>query len=119
MGFMDRMKGAAKQAGQTAQMGMGGGGMLEHRNLAMRLNEAGVNHPATVIGVSETGRTDPGGGKETEFAVRVDPDGPGAYEAAFTQFMLAGQLGSIGEGSRITVRVDPDDRSAMMFWGLR
>ena len=116
MGFMDKIKGAAKQAGQTAQMGMGGGGMMEHRNLAMKLNEGGVNHPASVKAISATGRTDPGGGKETEFTVDVDPEGE-AYEATFTQFLLAGQLGSIGAGSRITVRVDPDDRSAMMFWG--
>jgi hypothetical protein len=117
MGFMDRIKGAAKQAGHTAQMGMGGGGMLEHRNVAIKLNESGVNHPATLKGLSETGRTDPGGGKETEFTVEVDPGEPGAYEATFTQFILAGQLGSHSEGSRITVRVDPDDPSSMMFWG--
>ncbi len=83
----------------------------------MRLNELGITHPANLTGLTETGRTDPGGGKETEFVVDVDPDGD-TYQGRFAQYVLASEIAGIEPGSRITVRVDPVDRTTMMFWGL-
>ena len=111
MGFMDKFKDAAKQATGTA-------GQFENRDRATKLNQSGVDTPATVQSVRETGKKDIGGGKETEFTVEVQPAGGAPYTATFTQFMVEGGTSGISEGSAITVRVDPDDPNSMLFWGL-
>ena len=126
MGFMDRMKQGMEQAQEMAKQAgdlSGGTGMdtdqqAEMRNRVVKLNNSGVNQPATVKSLTETGNTDVGGGKEIAFAVQVRPEGGDAYEATFTQFMVASVMEGVSEGSEITVRVDPDDPNAMLFWGL-
>jgi hypothetical protein len=124
MGFMDRMKDAASQASQMAKSAgesMSPQGMTDaaaYRDRAIKLNQSGVNMPATVKAMSETGKTDMGGGKEIAFEVEVRPaDGP-AYDNTFTQSMQASLLESLQPGAEITVRVDPDDKTAMLFWGM-
>jgi hypothetical protein len=123
MGFMDKFKDAAAQAQQAAQGGMGGGdatgGQLEVRDRAMKLNQSGVDTPATVTGLRETGNTDIGGGKEIEFTVEVQPAGGSAYTTTFNQYMIDSVMEQVSEGAGITVRVDPDDPNSMLFWGLR
>jgi hypothetical protein len=121
MGFMDRMKDAANEASKKAGLGMGTGmGVGDQRayqQKAMRLNEAGVNHPATVKSMTETGNTDPGGGKEVQFEIEVQPAGGSPYTTTFTQFMVEGSIRGVEAGSTITVRVDPEDPNSMLFWG--
>jgi hypothetical protein len=123
MGFMDKFKDAAAGAQQAAQAGMPGGdavgGQLEARDRAMKLNQSGVDTPATVTALRETGNTDIGGGKEIEFTVEVQPEGGSAYTTTFNQYMIDSVMGQVSEGSGITVRVDPGDPNTMMFWGLR
>jgi hypothetical protein len=123
MGFMDRMKGAASQAQELAKQASSGGGMsmgetAAYRDRAMKLNESGVEHPATVKALRETGKNDAGGGKEIEFQVEIRPATANPYAATFTQFMVQSVMDGISEGSEIVVRVDPDDPNSMMFWGL-
>ena len=121
MGFMDKMKDAANEASKKAGLGMGTGmGVGDQRGYqqkAMRINEAGVNQPATVKSMTETGNTDVGGGKEIQFEVEVQPGGGAAYTTTFSQFMVAGSISGVEAGSTITVRVDPDDPNSMLFWG--
>jgi hypothetical protein len=119
MGFMDKFKDAANQATKATGMGtgMGVGDQMEYANRAVKLNESGVSHPAIVKTMRETGNTDPGGGKEVEFEVEVQPSGGAPYAATFRQFMVAGSMSTVSEGGTITVRVDPDDPNSMMFWG--
>lgn len=121
MGFMDRMKDAAGQASKATGVdmgtGMGAGDQMAYANRAARLNEAGVSHPALVKAARETGNTDPGGGTEVEFEVEVRPADANPYAATFRQFMVAGSMSTVSEGAEITVRVDPEDPSSMMFWG--
>ncbi len=119
MGFMDKMKDAANQASKATGMGtgMGIGDQRAYQQKAMRLNEAGVNHPATVNGMTPTGNTDVGGGKEIQFEVEVQPAGGAPYANTFTQFMMDGSISGVEAGSTITVRVDPDDPTSMIFWG--
>jgi hypothetical protein len=123
MGFMDKLKDAAAQAQQAAQAGMPGGeaagGQLEVRDRAMKLNQSGVDAPAKVTALRETGNTDIGGGKEVEFTVEVQPDGGAPYTTTFSQYMVDSVMEQVSEGSAITVRVDPDDPNSMLFWGLR
>jgi hypothetical protein len=118
MGFLDKMKDAANQATKATGMGtgMGIGDQAAYRNQAIRLNQAGVNHPATVKTMAETGNSD-AGSKEVQFEVEVRPADAGPYAASFRQFMVEGSLTGVAEGSEITVRVDPDDPSSMLFWG--
>jgi hypothetical protein len=121
MGFMDRMKDAAQQAQDMAKQAAGGdvGGQAEHRDRAVKLNASGVDNPATVMSLRETGNTDAGGGTEVEFTVEVKPAGAAPYTATFTQYMVSSVMEQISEGKGITVRVDPDDPNSMMFWGLK
>jgi hypothetical protein len=121
MGFMDKFKDAAAQAQQMAQ-GAGGsmpgvGEQAAYRDRAIKLNESGVDTPAAIKSVRETGNVD-AGGKEIAFEVEVRPAGGEPYTTTFTQFMVASVMEGVSEGGAITVRVDPDDPSSMLFWGL-
>ncbi|MGI8462446.1 MAG: DUF3592 domain-containing protein [Solirubrobacterales bacterium] len=117
---MDKMKDAANQASKATGMGtgMGVGDQVAYRNKAMKINESGVNTPATVKSATESGNSDVGGSSEFQFEVELRPEGGSPYSATFTQFMAKGSMRDIAAGSEITVRVDPDDPNSMMFWGL-
>lgn len=115
MGLIERITDGAKRVEHKVDARLGGA-TTEHRERAIRLNETGVNRPATITAMRETGRTDPGGGKEIEFSVDVDP-GTDSYAGVFTQYIVAGELKGAEVRSPIMVRVDPDDRAVMMFWG--
>ncbi|HEX9376979.1 MAG TPA: hypothetical protein VGB19_12170 [Actinomycetota bacterium] len=104
------------QAGAATPMGMDETAAI--RDLAMKLNQSGVEIPATITSVQPTGRTDFGGGQEVAFGVQVEPPGGQPYAASFNQFMVASLMGGVVPGARIKVRVDPDNPSAMMFWGF-
>jgi hypothetical protein len=124
MGFMDRMKDAASQASEMAKsagQSMSAGGQTDaaaYRDRAIKLNQSGVNTPATIKSMSETGKTDMGGGKEIAFDVEVRPASGATYENTFTQSMQPSVLESLNPGTEITVRVDPDDSTSMLFWGM-
>jgi hypothetical protein len=124
MGFMDKMKDAAAQAGEMAKSAgqsmtkEGVTDAAEYRNRAVKLNNSGVNTPATIKSMNETGKTDMGGGKEIAFEVDVTPAGGEAYANTFTQSMQSSVLESLSPGVAITVRVDPDDKTSMLFWGM-
>jgi hypothetical protein len=116
-----------RQAQEMAQrMGMGGQGgtpmdmneAAAYQARAMKLNQSGVEMPATITSVQPTGKTDFGGGKEIQFGVEVAPPNGQPYAAAFTQFMVDSVMSGVSPGARINVRVDPDDPNSMMFWGF-
>jgi hypothetical protein len=119
MGFMDKVKDAANQASKGMGMGtgMGVGDQAGYQQRAMKLNQSGVNTPATITAVTETGNTDMGGSTEVAFEVEVRPEGGAPYAASFKQFMMAGSMNSLAAGREVTVRVDPDDPNSMMYWG--
>jgi hypothetical protein len=121
MGFMDKFKDAAAQAQEMAQRAGGSmpgvGEQAAYRDRAIKLNESGVDTPATVKSLRETGNVD-AGGKEIAFEVEVRPAGAEPYTITFTQFMVASVMEGVSEGGAITVRVDPDDPNSMLFWGL-
>jgi hypothetical protein len=119
MGFLDKMKDAANQASKAGSMGtgMGAGDVAAFQQKAVKINQSGVNTAATVKSMTETGNTDPGGGKEIQFEVEVRPAGGAPYTTSFSQFMIQGSLSGVAEGSEVTVRVDPDDPNSMLFWG--
>ena len=122
MGFMDKFKDAASQAQQMAQKAGGSmpgiGEQAAYRDRAIKLNASGVDTPATIKSLRETGNVDAGGGKEIEFEVEVRPAAGEPYTTTFTQFMVPSVMSQVSEGRGITVRVDPDDPNSMLFWGL-
>ncbi len=115
MGFMDKMKDAAKMAGGQSSVG-GLGEQQAYAQKAMKLNQSGVDTPATLQALEPTGRSDLGG-KEYSITVEVKPAGGAPYTTTFTQAMVEQQMPAYQVGSEITVRVDPDDPNSMILWG--
>ena len=113
MGFMDKMKGMAQSAASGGVTDAG-----EYRERAMKINESGVDTPATIKSMTPTGKTDFGGGKEIVFEVEVTPAGGAPYTATFNQSMVDSVLSGLSVGQAITVRVDPNDPNSMLFWGM-
>ena len=123
MGLMDKFKqvaDAAKAPGQSlANMG-GAAGAAEQAAKANKIAQQGVQTPAVLKSLRDTGRKDPlSGGEDWEIEVEVQPAGGAPYSATFTQQLLAGAVGTYqGKiGTEITVRVDPDDPQSMLLWG--
>jgi hypothetical protein len=109
MGFLDKLKGTAQQA-------VNPGAMAGTRDKIMRINKVGVQTPATVVTMRETG-TQLGGGHQMEFELTVHPEGGTDYQAQVSQSMHDATLSGITEGGNVTVKVDPDDPQSMMVWG--
>jgi hypothetical protein len=109
MGFMDKVKGTAKQAVNPA-------GQKSERDKIMRINEAGVEARATVNSMSETG-TQLGGGHQIEFELTVHPASGADYAVSMEQSMHDATLQGIAEGGDVVVKVDPDDPQSLMVWG--
>lgn len=112
MGFMDKLKGAGGAVGMPSSQDM------DNLNKVTRLNQVGVEHPAVIVRMQPTGRSDIGGGQEHAFDVEVQPAGGTPYPAHFTQFMHVGSMSSWAyDGAGVKVRVDPQDPSSIMLWG--
>jgi hypothetical protein len=109
MGFLDKLKGTAKQAINPV-------GQAADRNKIMRLNQAGVLTPATVDSMREVG-TQFGGGHQIEFDLTVHPDGGEDYQVHVSQSLHDATLQGISEGAKINVKVDPDDPQSLLVWG--
>ena len=124
-----------------AQMMQGGGiqHLMEEGQRAAKLVSTGVPTPAVIKSVEESaepplgaGAPPPGFGPAGDaptpgipaagmgtaqtFTVEVQPEGKAPYEATFTQRVAAAI--PLEPGTKITVRVDPDDPNSMMFWGM-
>jgi hypothetical protein len=110
MGFLDKVKGTAKQAVTPGQQ-------RDTRDKIMRLNQNGVMTTATLVSMQELGQQ-LGGGRETEFVLEVDPVGGGEpYPATVRQSMMDGATRDMGPGSRLSVKVDPEDPQSLLVWG--
>jgi hypothetical protein len=109
MGFLDKVKGTAKQAlnpmGQTAE-----------RDKIMRINQTGVQTPATVNSMREVG-TQLGGGHQIEFDLTVHPEGGEDYQVHVSQSLHDATLQGVVDGARIIVKVDPADPQSLLVWG--
>ena len=109
MGFLDKLKGTAKQA-------VNPGGMASDRDKIMRLNQVGVMRTATVDSMREVG-TQLGGGHQIEFDLTVDSEGGAPYQVHVSQSLHDATLQGINEGGKIQVKVDPDDPQSLLVWG--
>jgi hypothetical protein len=109
MGFLDKVKGTAKQALNPI-------GQAGERDKIMRINKSGVETPATVNSMREVG-TQLGGGHQIEFELTVHPDGGEHYQVHVSQSLHEATLQDIADGGEITVKVDPADPQSLLVWG--
>jgi hypothetical protein len=109
MGFLDKLKGTAKQAvSPGAQMG--------ERDKIMRINQSGVEARATVDSMREVG-SQLGGGHQIEFELTVHPAAGEDYKVATSQSMHEQTLQGVAEGAEVVVKVDPEDPQSLLVWG--
>ena len=109
MGFLDKIKGTAKQA-------VNPGGQMKERDKIMRINESGVEEQATVDAMREVG-TQLGGGRQIEFELTVHPAQGEDYRVSVSQSMHEQTLQGVAEGGQVLVKVDPDDPQSLLVWG--
>jgi hypothetical protein len=110
MGFLDKVKGTAKQAFDPA-------GQKGERDKIMRINESGVEARATVDSMRETG-TQLGGGHQIEFELTVHAASGDDYQVSTEQSVHDVTLQGIVEGGQVVVKVDPDDPQSLLVWGV-
>ena len=109
MGFMDKLKGTAKQAVSPR-------GQMGERDKIMRINQAGVDGRATVTSMREVG-TQFGGGHQIDFELTVHPAGGADYAVNTSQSMHDATLQGIAEGGEVVVKIDPEDPQTLLVWG--
>jgi hypothetical protein len=109
VGFLDKVKGTAKQALNPV-------GQAGERDKIMRINKTGVQTPATVNSMREVG-TQLGGGHQIEFDLTVHPEGGAEYQVHVSQSMHDVTLQGVADGANIIVKVDPDDPQSLLVWG--
>jgi hypothetical protein len=109
MGFLDKVKGTAKQALNPV-------GMAGERDKIMRINKVGVQTPATVDSMREVG-SQLGGGHQMEFDLTVHPEGASDYQVHLSQSMHDATLKGVAEGGRVIVKVDPENPQSVLVWG--
>jgi hypothetical protein len=111
MGFMDKLKGTAKQA-------VNPGGQLKERDKIAKINASGVDATATVDSMKEVG-SQIGGGHQIDFELTVHPaDGAADYAVATSQSMHDVTLKGVEQGATIAVKIDPDDPQSLLVWGV-
>lgn len=109
MGFLDRLKGTAKQA-------MSPGSQMKERDKMARINQSGVEARATVNSMRETG-TQLGGGHQIQFELTVHPASGEDYTVSTEQSLHDATLQGIAEGGQAVVKVDPQDPQSLLVWG--
>lgn len=88
---------------------------IRRANRANRLAKRGIETPAHIDAVAETGNTDASGSREYEFALTVSPGGGESYAASTRQYIHPSA--SFAAGQDVTVKIDPDDPGEVILWG--
>jgi hypothetical protein len=109
MGFLDKVKGTAKQAVSPR-------GQMAERDKIERINQSGIEARATVDVMRETG-TQLGGGHQIEFELTVHPSDGDDYRVSTEQSMHDVTLQGIVQGGQVVVKVDPEDPQSLLVWG--
>jgi hypothetical protein len=109
VGFMDKLKGTAKQAVNPM-------GQAAERDKIMKINQSGVEARATVNTMQETG-TQFGGGHQIDFDLTVHPPDGADYQVQVSQPLHDATLQGIEQGKDVIVKVDPDDPKSLLVWG--
>ncbi len=125
MGFMDKFKDAAKQAGEGArQMGEAAKEGVSPSTFGTaqdinRIGHEGIETKAILKSLTATSDKKLGGGTEYAMQIEVQPEGGEPYPATITQQLIDQTVAHYEQniGGEITVKVDPADPSKMVLWG--
>ncbi len=83
----------------------------------MRINESGVERPATVNAMRELG-SQLGGRPRGGVRPHRPPGADGAdYPVTMRQSIHEQALAGIAEGGEVVVKIDPDDPQSLLVWG--
>ena len=133
MGLMDNIKQAQEMAKQAqdaaAQQGGMAGGMsagaapdsedMEIAQMMGRISSDGIKGTAKIESVTETGKTDPGGGKQFAIAVEVTrEDDPTPYKTTFKQNLNQDGIEAYQPGVTCEARLDPQNPNQGVLWGM-
>jgi hypothetical protein len=129
MGLMDNIKNAQDMAKQAQEMGaqqQGGMGAavpdaedMEIAQMMQRISASGIKATAKIESLAETGKTDPGGGKQFAISVEVTKeDDPAPYKATFKQNLTQDGIEAYQPGITCDARIDPQDPSKGVLWGM-
>ena len=125
MGFMDKMKDAAKQAqegaakvGEAAKEGVSAStfGTAQDVN---RIGHQGVETKAILKSLTATSGAKLGGGTEYQMEIEVHPDGGAPYSTSITQQLIEQSADHYKQniGGEIKVKIDPADPNKIVLWG--
>jgi hypothetical protein len=109
MGFLDKVKGTAKQA-------VNPGGQMKERGKIQKINASGVDATATVDSMEGVG-SQIGGGHQIDFQLTVHPAGGADYQVTTSQSMHERTLKGVVPGATVAVKIDPDDSQSLLVWG--
>jgi hypothetical protein len=127
MGLMDNIKKAQEMA-QQAQQGAGNvpaGAMpdaadMEYAQTANKIAQSGLPGVATINAIGETGKTDAGVNKQYAIGVSIELEGGEKYDTTVMQNLTDDAInsGHYEAGKKFEVKVDPDDKSKALLYGL-
>jgi hypothetical protein len=129
MGMMDNVKKAQEMAAQAQQMAAQQGvdmsatpdaADMEYAQTAQKIATSGLPGVATINSVSETGKTDANVSKQYAIEVSIELEGGESYDTTVLQFLTDDAIGSghYAAGKKFEVKVDPDDKSKALLYGL-
>ncbi len=129
MGLMDNIKKAQEMAQQAQQAG-GAGGMgagaqmpdaadMQYAQLAQKIATSGVPGVATINAIGETGKND-GVSNQYAIGVSIELEDGEKYDTTVLQNLTADAInsGHYEAGKRFECKVDPDDHSQALLYGL-
>lgn len=126
MGLMDNIKKAQEmaqqaqqQAGSMPQQGMPDAADMEYAQTANKIAQGGLPGVATINTINETGKAD-GANKQYGIEVSIALESGDKYDTTVLQYLTADAIGSghYEAGKRFEVKVDPDDKSKALLYGL-
>jgi hypothetical protein len=124
---MDNIKKAQEMA-QQAQQSAGdvpAGAMpdaadMEYAQTANKIAQSGLPGVATINAIGETGKTDAGVNKQYAIGVSIELEDGDKYDTTVMQNLTDDAInsGHYEAGKRFEVKVDPDDKSKALLYGL-
>ncbi len=129
MGMMDDIKKAQEMAAQAqqnaAQQGVDMTAMpdaadMEYAQTAQKIATSGLPGVATINSIGETGKTDAGVNKQYAIEVSIELEAGDKYDTTVLQNLTEDAIGSghYEAGKKFEVKVDPDDKSKALLYGL-
>jgi hypothetical protein len=129
MGMMDDVKKAQEMAQQAQQMAaqqgvdmnaMPDAGDMEYAQTAQKIATSGLPGVATIKSIGETGKTDAGVNKQYAIEVSIELEAGDKYDTTVLQSLTDDAIGSghYEAGKRFEAKVDPDDKSKALLYGL-